>query len=563
MSDKVNNYIEETKPLFRLLRTEAFRFIIIRYNHYSLVNQLKKDLLQHFPERPQNTVDARHTDYRSLVDSYYKAEKGFFFIENFDEILANPEIYSGLNQRRDKLALFPIALFVFISSSTEELFARQIMEKMPDLWSFRSLMLDLKMETNQLTQSENLSSFIITPELLGSSNSTLGGNTPEEKELELKRLMKRIEIVPNTEYNLLRSAYEQITKLFESLGNHNLAIEYYLKLEAIEIEIGDKIGLSTTYNNIGLIYSQMGNFDQSMEYYIKSEKIRFELGDKGALGTTYNNIGGIHSENGNYEEALKYYINAEKMFLASGYKEGLGAAYNNIAGYYIDKKDWGKALEYLLKSEKFRSSVGDKSGLGATYYNLGFVYSEIGDLNKALESYIKAEKILFEVGDIEKQRLIFLLIAKIFSDRGDWSKAIDYYQKLSEIEQKVDNKKGIGEALNYMGIASSNMGDFNKALVFHHQAESIRYEIGDDSGLIQTLYNIGMEWLRIKNAEKAVDYFTLSGYIANKKGMDFELNQMDWAIREIIRKHGKDEFMKMGKKHYESWLAHFKAERKH
>ena len=81
MSDKVNNYIEETKPLFRLLRTEAFRFIIIRYNHYSLVNQLKKDLLQHFPERPQNTVDARHTDYRSLVDSYYKAARGFFFIE--------------------------------------------------------------------------------------------------------------------------------------------------------------------------------------------------------------------------------------------------------------------------------------------------------------------------------------------------------------------------------------------------------------------------------------------------------------------------------------------------
>jgi hypothetical protein len=146
--------MEETKPLFRLLRTEAFRFIIVRYNHYSLVNRLKDDLLLHFPERPQNTINARNTDYRSLVDSYYKAENGFFFVENFDEVLSNPEIYSGLNQRRDKLALYPIALIVFISSSTDELFARQIMEKMPDLWSFRSLILDLKTHDVQVTPTD-------------------------------------------------------------------------------------------------------------------------------------------------------------------------------------------------------------------------------------------------------------------------------------------------------------------------------------------------------------------------------------------------------------------------
>lgn len=154
MSDKINNYAEETKPLFRLLRTEAFRFIIIRYNHYSLINQLKEDLLRLFPGRSGFTVDGRDTNYRSLVDSFYKAARGFFFIENFDEVLAKPEIYSGLNQRRDKLAQYPIALIVFIYTSTDELFARHIMEKMPDLWSFRSLLLDLKVADIQVTPAE-------------------------------------------------------------------------------------------------------------------------------------------------------------------------------------------------------------------------------------------------------------------------------------------------------------------------------------------------------------------------------------------------------------------------
>jgi len=489
MSDKFNNYIEETKPLFRLLRTEAFRFIIVRYNHYSLVSRLKEDLFRIFPERPQNTIDARNTDYRLLVDSYYKAEKGFFFIENFDEILANPEIYTGLNQRRDKLALTPIALIVFISSSTEELFARQIMEKMPDLWSFRSLLLDLKVEASQMVQIENSNQSFVSDQVTITTTTTLGGSTIEEKELELDRLLKRVSEISEKELLLLKTAYEQIAKLYEDLYKHDEAIKYLSKLEDIQTGIGDKSGLGTTYNDLGFIYSQKGELNMSLEFYKKSLEIRFELNDKVALGTTYNNLGGTYNENGNSEEALSYYQKAEQMFLSTGYKHGLGI----------------------------------------TYFNIGFVYSKLNYWEESLEYLVKSEKVLTEVGDQKKR---------------------------SEL-QKI-----IGNVYNSMGLAYSNKGDFNNAITYHHQAEKIRYEMGDDSGLVQTLYNIGMEWLRIKNAEKAVDYFILAGFIAKKKGLDFELKQMDWAIREIIKKHGESNFMEIGENHYKSWLQHAELEKK-
>lgn len=584
MSDRTSNYMEETMPLFRLLRTEAFRFIIVRYNHYSLVNQLKEDLLHHFPERLQNTIDARNTNYRLLVDSYYKAAKGFFFIENFDEVLANPELYSGLNQRRDKLAQYPIALIVFVSISTDELFVRQIMEKMPDLWSFRSLLLDLKvkdleaiaveewhakLDTEQLDASlldmknnftqavhTEIPSQNINIKQLNITENILGGKTVVEKEQELNRLIDRITSVSSTEVNLLRIAYEQITKLLVDLWRFDEAIEYYLKLEKIEIVIGDQVGLGTIYNDIGFLYSQKGDFKKSLQYYRKSEEIRYKEGDKFALGTTYNNIGGVYSENGDWEMAFKYYMYAEQMFLTSNHNEGLGATYNNIGGYYIHNKDWENALSFLLKSEERRIACGDKKGLGTTYFNIGFVYSKLRDLSKALEFYLKSEKLHVEFDDIGKLKVIYLSIAEIYIGIEDRSKAIDYYRKLAEIESKVGNKIGIGNALNYIGIVTSDMGDFNKALTIHHQAERIRYEIGDDSGLVQTLYNIGMELLRIKNTDKAVEYFTLAGYIAKKKGMDFELKQMDWAIKELLKKQGQEGFMKMGKELYGSWIKH-------
>lgn len=344
MSDKINNYIEETKPLFRLLRTEAFRFIIIRYNHYSLINRLKADLLQLFPDRPAFTVNGRDTNYRSLVDSYYKAARGFFYIENFEEVLANPEIYSGLNQRRDKLAQYPIALIIFISSGTEELYARQIMEKMPDLWSFRALLLDLKVEISLPVQTENWNQFITPDQVL--STSTLGGSTPEEKEQELNRLLKRIREIPENEFNLLRATYQQITKILEDLWRYDEAIEYYLKLE--KIEIGDKNGLGITYSNIGAIFHNKGQWDKALEYYLNASAIFEELDDKIAFGFMSLNIGLMYSNKGEWRKAMKYYLKSEKIYKGINYLPGLVSTYFSIGTGLRNHSSGKEGIDYII-----------------------------------------------------------------------------------------------------------------------------------------------------------------------------------------------------------------------
>lgn len=154
----LDNYVEQTKPLFKLLRTEAFRFVIVRYNHFSFVQELQKDVKKLFPNRPFQKVDARKSDYQEILAAYYALGHGFFFLENFDDVLQEQQdifpqyeeanlrrrdITAGLNLRRDKLALYPIVLFVFVAATTDELFVLPMMAKMPDLWSFRSWILNL------------------------------------------------------------------------------------------------------------------------------------------------------------------------------------------------------------------------------------------------------------------------------------------------------------------------------------------------------------------------------------------------------------------------------------
>ncbi|MCB0837650.1 MAG: hypothetical protein KDD99_13355, partial [Bacteroidetes bacterium] len=209
----VNNYQEEITFLYRLLRTETFRFIIVRYNHYSLLQALKQDVKKKFPDRSVKEIDATKITYRELIDTYIELGSGFFFIENFRQILKDPELYAGLNQRRDKLAQYPIAIFALVEPPAERHFGREIMEKMPDLWSYRSLMMDLKKELTPCNQTFELTTQLRREGFFQPLPSTLGGNTQQEKETELARLEKQLSATPETEIPLRLTLFSQIAEL--------------------------------------------------------------------------------------------------------------------------------------------------------------------------------------------------------------------------------------------------------------------------------------------------------------------------------------------------------------
>ena len=427
MSDNTSNYIEETTPLFRLLRTEAFRFIIVRYNHHLLVNQLKEDLKLLFPDRPDFTVDGRKTDYRTLVDSYYKSAKGFFYIENFDEILTNPQIYTGLNQRRDKLASFTIALIVFVSSSTDELFARQIMEKMPDLWSFRSLLMDLKVETISAAPAENWNQNFLSEQInTTTTTTTLGGNTNEEKELELNRLLNRISEIPENELNLLKIAYQQIAEIYKDLWKYDNAIEYYLKLEKLQIETGDKFCEGRTLNNISQLYHFKGDYDTALDFLKRSLTIRQEIGDKRGEGVTLNNISQIYYARGDFDIALEYLKRSLTISQEIGYKRGEGGTLNNISQIYDARGDYDTALEYLKRSLTISQKIVDKRGEANAFNKIASLYHSRGNYETALEYVKQSLTISQEIGDKPSLVYIYYNMGNTFIKNGDKKQGKDY-----------------------------------------------------------------------------------------------------------------------------------------
>jgi tetratricopeptide (TPR) repeat protein len=230
----------------------------------------------------------------------------------------------------------------------------------------------------------------------------------------------------SVEKRLVGTAYNNIGLIYDNKGEWDRALEYYLKAEAIRLEVGDRAGLGPTYNNIGLIYDNKGEWDRALEYYLKDEQISLEVGDRAGLGPTYNNIGLIYASKGEWDRALEYYLKDEQISLEVGDRAGLSTTYNNIGGIYANKGEWDRALEYYLKAEAIKLEVGDRAGLGPTYNNIGLIYANKGEWDRALEYYLKAEQISLEVGDRAGLAYTYFNIGTLYQEKGETEKAADY-----------------------------------------------------------------------------------------------------------------------------------------
>jgi tetratricopeptide (TPR) repeat protein len=500
MSD---NYEEETKPLFRLLRTEAFRFILVRFNHYSLVERLKADIKSRFPQRPTGSADAATSSYRDLVDSYYATAHGIFFIDNFDKALGIPEIYTGLNLRRDKLARYPIAMICFIAPGAPELYIRSIMEKMPDLWSFNSLVLDLQSEsipTTNFSMGKNDGERNI-------SISSLGGRNAAEKRKELERLQALVATTAPADSDLLNNLYDQIWHIQRDLGLYIEAIDSLQLMLQLASDDKDKASILI---DIGDLYRTVGQTQEALTIYTKAlNLIESRTDSRYDTSVLYERIGYTYSERGNLSIALGFY---EKNVSLSGelyeskpenvsFKNGLAISYSKLGNIQSSLGNLTKALDFFEKYnslekelyEAYPDNVEFKNGLAISYSKLGDIQSSLGNLTKALEffeKYNSLKKELYEAypDNVEFKNGLAISYSKLGEIQGylgDLTKALEFFEKFNSVEKELyeaypDNvgfKNGLAISYSKLGDIQSSLGDLTKALDFFEKYNSLKKEL--------------------------------------------------------------------------------------
>jgi len=456
-----NNYAEDTPFLFKLLRTPAFRFIVVNHNYYGFVRQIREDLQTRYPDRLIRSMDVEKHDFRAIVNAYDELGSGFLLVENFEQALKDSDqadeqqrrtgITNGLNRTRDRLALQPTALIVFMFDSAEAPNVPRLMQRMPDMWSFRAFILDLH------KQHEAPNTDLHTPDTSTRSVriSTLGGNTQEEKLQELDRLNKLL--LTTTDISTLKTTYKQIAQIQQDVGHYLNAVQTWQKVQDVTDDLFEK---NYIYIEQGDLYETAGELTQALQCYQKAlENVEKNSRQHGRVlqktGDTYISLGRLNDALQCFEQ---FKILVEHLLKKdnnnSDFKNGLAIAYEKLGDTHTSLGNLNKALDFFEDEtvlfeqlyEAYPSNVSFKNGLAISYSKLGDTHTSLGNLNKALEFFeLRSElgKQLYEaypsnVSFKNGLAIAYYKLGQFYKDKiNDNNKAKPYYQKCAKIYEEL------------------------------------------------------------------------------------------------------------------------------
>ena len=169
----------------------------------------------------------------------------------------------------------------------------------------------------------------------------------------------------------------------ETSGYKNTS--YLSKAFTLSEQINDKSLQKEVYTNLGSVYCKSGMLDTAVELYLKLQKILIELGKRKEEADTCILLGDIFQEMEQYEKAIKSYQSAinigkkleekEMQMVAS---QKLGRLYSTLASVSSRDGDYNKATRCYQKSlnisgtEPIDDQMREQAliGLGEAWLNL-------------------------------------------------------------------------------------------------------------------------------------------------------------------------------------------------
>ncbi|UCH98446.1 MAG: SIR2 family protein [Candidatus Aminicenantes bacterium] len=212
------------------------------------------------------------------------------------------------------------------------------------------------------------------------------------------RLTQRVEtLFPGDRWALI-AAYAHRALIYRRQGKLEEAMKFNKKVEKIEEELGNPIGLAESYGNQALILKAWGKLTEAMALHKKEEKICEELGHRVQLARSYGNQALILSTWGKLTEAMALYKKEEKIHEELGDRDQLARSYGNQA---LILSTWGKLTEAMAlhkKEEKICEELGDRAGLARTWWDQGLIYNKKRNYKKQSQLWQKSIQINKEIG---------------------------------------------------------------------------------------------------------------------------------------------------------------------
>ena len=222
-------------------------------------------------------------------------------------------------------------------------------------------------------------------------------------------------------------------------GDHQKALEYYLKSLDFFKAKKDLKGCAGVYNEMGTLYKKSNRLNEAQAMFDNSFQLSFQIKDTSCMASALNNGGIVFEMRNDLNGALNSYNKALKLYVQISDSIGQSYCFENIGGIYLMQKNYGLAEQFLLKSLTYRLAKKMDQPIAFSYLYLGDLYQQKGDYLKAIGMYEKALNLSEKLQYPDLQQRAYYALAEVNKQVGGYEKALVYYTKATTIKDSLFN----------------------------------------------------------------------------------------------------------------------------
>lgn len=238
-------------------------------------------------------------------------------------------------------------------------------------------------------------------------------------------------------------------KASQRKGEFQKALAYFHRLELIPG--GESNGLAIAQSELSALYDSLEQYDLAIDYGNKSLSEYRRLGNKRMEAVLLNDIAGIYRSQGDTNRAVVYYEQSLALETVDSEK---APTWNNLAMIYNNQGDTAKAIDYLRKALAAEKNAGNRLGAAIKQLNLGSIYTDTNDFAQAEPMLTEGLKAVQQFGAKKWEITGLQYLAWLREAQGRMDEYFNLLKQGLAIAQQTENHpkiKAITEELKKAG----------------------------------------------------------------------------------------------------------------
>jgi two-component system, sensor histidine kinase PdtaS len=225
------------------------------------------------------------------------------------------------------------------------------------------------------------------------------------------------------------------------LGEHDRALEHYLKaLEHFE-HGGDPWYVAMAHNNIGSVHEKQKRWDRSKAEFALALDGFNAINDTVWVANVSNNLGNIHYELREYDRAAERYSAAERILVLAGMEVYAGNARMNLANVLEKQGSKSEAMRVMRSALAVMPVGEDDHSRAGVLSNLGRLHSEIGDQDSALYFLHQAMDLASKSQAMAVVSNVHAYLGVLFERMGRLDSALYHHKRWSALNDSMFNSE--------------------------------------------------------------------------------------------------------------------------